>query len=104
MQEKEYLLNLLDDDADLKIFDEESGSYIPKIRECIMKLIPVSFNVATKKIPSVIRSVLKLANKAAIKFPLKQTVVNIVYEKVGVGKKYIGVRLRQKKKPLSALS
>lgn len=34
MQEKDYLLNLLDDDADLKIFDKESGSYIPKIWEC----------------------------------------------------------------------
>lgn len=38
----------MDDDADLKIFDEESGLYIPKIRECVMKLIHVSFNVATK--------------------------------------------------------
>lgn len=51
-QERDYLLNLLDDDVEMKIFDEDSGSFTPKVRECIMKL--TSLNVATKNIPSVI--------------------------------------------------
>lgn len=41
----DYLLNLLDNDVDLKIFYEEFGLYIFKIRECIMKLVYVFFNV-----------------------------------------------------------
>lgn len=61
-----------------------------------MKLVHVSFNVATKNSSSIIRSLLKLATKTAIKFPIRQTVVDIVYEKVAVWKKYIDVKLRQK--------
>ena len=63
-QEKDYLLNMLDDDVEMKLFDEDSGSYTPKVRECIMKL--TSLNVATKNIPPVIETVLGLANKLPI--------------------------------------
>lgn len=94
-QERDYLLNLLDDDVEMKIFDEDSGSYTPKVRECIMKL--TSLNVATKNIPSVIESVLKLGNKVANKLPSRQTVDNIVCEKVAIGQKHIGVKLGQQK-------
>ncbi|XP_062611759.1 uncharacterized protein LOC134273583 [Saccostrea cucullata] len=94
-QERDYLLNLLDDDVEMKMFDEDSGSYTPKVRECIMKL--TSLNVATRNIPPVIETVLGLANKAANKLPSRQTVDNIVCEKVAIGQKQIGMKLGQKK-------
>lgn len=97
-QERDYLLNLLNDDVEMKIFDEDSGSYTPKVRECIMKL--TSLNVATKNIPSVIESVLKLGkklNKVLNKLLSRQTVDNIVCEKVAIGQKHIGVKLGQQK-------
>lgn len=94
-QEKDYLLNMLDEDVEMKLFDEDSGSYTPKVRECIMKL--TSLNVATKNIPPVIETVLGLANKVANKLPSRQTVDNIVCEKVAIGQKHIGMKLGQKK-------
>jgi hypothetical protein len=62
-QERDYLLTLLDDDVETK----HSGTYTPKVRECIMKL--TSLNVATKNIPPVIDTVLGLTNKVANKLP-----------------------------------
>lgn len=82
-QERYYLLNLLDGDVKMKIFDEDFGSYTPKVKECIMKL--TSLNVANKNIPSVIESVLKLGNKEANKLPPSQKVDNIVCKKVANG-------------------
>lgn len=63
------MLNLLDDDVEMKIFDEDFGLYIFKVRECIMKLI--FFNVVIKNILLVIESVLKLGNKVVNKLLLR---------------------------------
>ena len=83
-QERDYLLNLLDDDVEKKIFEEDSGSYTPKVWECIMEL--TSLNVANKNIPSVIESVLKLGNREANKLPSRQIEDNIRCKKVAIDK------------------
>jgi E1A/CREB-binding protein len=93
--DRDYLLTLIDDDVDLKLFDDDSNSFTPQVRECVMKL--TTQNVATKHVSSVIESVLKLANKRPNRLPSRQTIDNIVCEKIAVGQKQLGLKLEGKK-------
>ena len=88
-------MTLVDDNVDLKLFDDDSNSFTPQVRECVMKL--TFLNVATKHVSSVMETVLKLANKTADRLPSRQTVDNIVFEKVLVGQKHIGYKFGKKK-------
>ena len=80
-------MTLVDDNVDLNLFDD-SYSFTPQVRECVMKL--TFLNVATKHVSSVMETVWNLANKTADRLPSRQTVNNIVCEKVVVGQKNIG--------------
>ena len=92
--DRDYLMTLVDDNVDLKLFDD-SNSFTPQVRECVMKL--TSLNVATKHVSSVMETVLKLAKKTADMLTSRQTVDNIVCEKVVVGQKHIGFKFGEKK-------
>lgn len=91
-------MTLVDDNVDLKLFDDDSNSFTPQVRERVMKL--TFLNVATRHVSSVMETVLKLANKTADRLPSRQTVDNIVCEKVLVGQKHIGLDTNSERKKI----
>lgn len=93
--ERDYLLDMLDDNVDIQVFDEDTCAYSTQLRECVMNL--TTLNVATKNVAPVINTVLKLANKTVNSLPSRQTIDNIVCEKVVVGHKQVGSSLKGQK-------
>lgn len=86
-----YYETLLNDaaasDADVQIFDNDTGKYTPALTQCVMEL--TNCNVSSHNVPKVIESVLKMIGKRANRLPVRSTVENISRCKLVVAQKQI---------------
>ncbi|VDI49876.1 Hypothetical predicted protein [Mytilus galloprovincialis] len=94
-EERDYLHTLLQDNVELKLFDVEKNRYTTEARQCIMNLS--SFNVSSKNVGTVIKEVLKLADKSPNVIPSRKTIDNIIVEKIAVGQTQLGANLATQK-------
>ena len=90
----DYLQSLLEDNAELKIFDSESQTYSNETVECVMNL--TDLKVPSEKVGEVIKTVSSFCGRSVNRVPAPSTVNRIVDSKVAIAQKQIASQLKDK--------
>ncbi|KAK3107360.1 hypothetical protein FSP39_012735 [Pinctada imbricata] len=84
----EYLQDLIQDKADLLVYDHDTNTFSPELVECAMNL--TDLKVATRNVGPVIREVASLCGKIPNRLPTRTAVDNFVDRKIIVSQKHVG--------------